>query len=391
MANQKFSWTPVVCLSLTQIISWGTLYYSFSVLLLPVTKSEGWPGGQIVGAFSLALLISALGALPTGVWLEKTPGRVVMTSGSVIAALAFVTLSRAHSIAWFYAGWMIVGVALALNLYEAAFAVLSTLYDDQYRRAVMVVTLCGGLASTVFWPLTESLVRHYDWRTTVLIYAAIHLLVCAPLHAFGLPVPQRLPRGKAVLRVPIRSLVKTRPFVFMSLSFMLNGIVASVVYVHIVSFMVARGMTIREAAWLAAIAGPMQVLGRVLEFTLGKRWQASDTGVLTLGLSALSVGLLLVAGSPLWLVAGIALFGATNGVITIVRTLIVVQVFGRERYSTVAGALLTPSLFARAAGPFAASALLSATGTYTSVLLAVLGVAIAAAACFYAGTRQQFR
>lgn len=378
----------LVCLSITQLISWGTLYYAFSVLVVPITKSLQWPVDQAVGAFSVALFLAAGSAIPAGLWIERSNGRRVLATGSLLSTLAFLILASAHSLPVFYAGWALAGVSISLSLYEAAFGVMAGLFDTGYRRAVAIVTLAGGLASSVFWPLTEILVRYLDWRATLVVFAATHLLVCWPLHAFALPETRKhIGNTDKPPRPPLGTIVRQRRFGFIALTYMLNSVVASVVSVHAVSYMLTRGTSLKEAAWIASVAGPMQVAGRLLEFNFGHAWKASRTGIWTLSCSALSVFVLMLAGSPPALLAGMVLYGASNGIVTILRTTTIVEVFGREQYAAVSGAVMTPTLLARAAGPMMASILLVRTGSYAVVLGTVAGIALLALGAFVMATR----
>jgi MFS family permease len=365
---------PVWALCVTQIISWGTLFYAFAVLLTPIGKGQGWRQEEMVGAYSLSLLISGLCAYPVGRWIQRIGGRMVMSLGSVMAGAAFGLIATSSSLAAFYAGWLVAGFAMACVLYEPAFATLAGIYSRDYKRAVTTVTLAGGFASTAFWPFTERLVAWLGWRESAWVFVLLHLGVCLPLHYFGLPQGRLAgaSQGKQLTQITLSTLIRFPTFWLLAASYMLSSVVFAVLSVHLVPLFQTRGLPPHEAAWLAACAGPMQVLGRLVEFKLGHRWSGAQTGKV-----ALSLVIPALLGLAIWpipmaaLMVAVGLFGISNGVMTIVRSVSVVEVFGRESYASVAGALMGPALVSRAFGPLLASMLMQRTGRYEPVLFAL--------------------
>jgi MFS family permease len=280
----------------------------------------------------------------------------------------------------FYAGWALAGLAMAGTLYEPAFAALAGIYAGDYKRAVTFVTFAGGFASTVFWPLTERMVVWAGWQGTLVVYALLHLLVCLPLHWFGLPAVVG-----AVAQAPVRisGLVRERRFLLLAGSLTMYATVFSVVSVHLVPLLQAKGATLQHAAWMAAVAGPMQVVGRLIEFRYGANWSARRTGVLSLAAFVPALILLMLRPVPVGvLLLAIGVYGMANGIMTIVRSVAVVELFGREQYAQVSGALAAPATLARAGAPFLASLLLAWAGGYGEVLGVLVGVAVLAAVLF---------
>lgn len=372
-------WLPVWVQCVTQVLSWGTLYYAFSVLLGPMGKGHGWSVAQMVGAFSVSLLVSGISAYPVGKLMQRFGGRAVMSAGSVVGACAMGMVALAPTLGAYYAGWAVAGVAMAGTLYEPAFAALAAIYEADYKRAVTFVTFAGGFASTVFWPLTERMVVWVGWRDTLLVYAALHLLVCLPLHWWGMPPAAVGPAGG----VPVAGLLRDPRFLLLAASLTLYATVFSVLSVHLVPMLQGKGATLQQAAWMAAVAGPMQVVGRLIEYQYGAGWSARRTGVLSL--TAFIPALLLLMMRPAYmgiLLLAIGTYGMANGIMTIVRSVSVVELFGREQYAQVSGALAVPATLARAGAPFLASLLLGWAGGYNGVLLALVLVAGLAALLF---------
>jgi MFS family permease len=373
-------WLPVWVLCVTQVLSWGTLYYAFSVLLGAIGAGHGWGVAEMVGAFSVALLVSGICAYPAGKLMQRFGGRVVMSVGSVVGAGAMLVVAFSPTLLGFYAGWALAGLAMAGTLYEPAFAALAGIYAGDYKRAVTFVTFAGGFASTVFWPLTERMVVWAGWQGTLVVYALLHLLVCLPLHWFGLPAVVG-----AVAQAPVRisGLVRERRFLLLAGSLTMYATVFSVVSVHLVPLLQAKGATLQHAAWMAAVAGPMQVVGRLIEFRYGANWSARRTGVLSLAAFVPALILLMLRPVPVGvLLLAIGVYGMANGIMTIVRSVAVVELFGREQYAQVSGALAAPATLARAGAPFLASLLLAWAGGYGEVLGVLVGVAVLAAVLF---------
>lgn len=180
-------WRAVSVLGVTQILAWGTLFYP-PVLTMPLIAADrGWSLAFAMGGFSLGLLISGLAAPAIGGWIDRFGGHVVMASGSLVGALGLVLLVYAANPYAYLAVWVVLGVAIAANLYDPAFATLGRIFGAAARRPITALTFAGGFASTVSWPVTQVLLSLTDWRTTYLIYAALLAFVAAPLHAFVLP------------------------------------------------------------------------------------------------------------------------------------------------------------------------------------------------------------
>lgn len=384
------SWQLLVALGLTQIVSWGSIYYAFALLLEPLQRDLGAGRSEIAGAFSAALLISGICATWIGRTIDRLGGRRVMTLGSLAAVLLLAALSQVQSVAALYLIWIGLGVAMAATLYEPAFVVVAQVYRLNYRRALTVLTLFGGFASTVFWPITTWLIERHGWREAVLWLAAINLLVCVPLH-FALlpktsgaaaPAPQA-GGGKARLR-----LWGDRRFRALTLAFLAHYVVVSAIAAHLISLLLARGMSPAAAAGIGALIGPMQVAGRVVEFGASRWLSVGQVGRLAAMAMPLSLLALLWAGTDaLGLAAFAVLFGAGNGAMTVIRGALPVELYGRDHYGAIAGALATPGLLARAVGPIFAALLWSALGGYQGTTAVLIVVAAVGATAFVLATR----
>lgn len=377
----------IPALGLTQIVAWGSMFYAYGALMQPMQDELGLSKPVIVGAYSVALLVSGLLSTSAGSIIDRIGGRFLMGGGAVLAALMLACLSRVQGVLGLYLVWAGLGVAMSATLYQPAFAVVTQIFGNDYRRAITHLTLFGGFASTVFWPLTQFLLQHVGWRETWLIYAAMNLLICLPIHA-SLPKASAAahsapsePAGAAsrslhaVMREPV--------FYLVTASVTLNALVFAAMSLHMLPVLQARGISAVDAAWIGALVGPMQVLGRVLETTVGKRASTRHVGMAAISLLPLSLILLFASGQwlPVYVVFA-ALYGIGNGVMTIVRGALPAELYGRAAYGAISGAMATPVQIAVAAGPFVASLLYSAGDGYPSTLLALAGISAAGAILF---------
>jgi len=356
------AWLIVCALGVAQIISWGSYFYAFALLMQPLQQQLETSQAVVVGAFSLALLVAGLLSAPTGRWIDQHGGHALMSWGSLAGAALLALLSQVQSLLQLYLVWAGLGAVMAATLYDPAFAVLARLFKEGPRKAITVLTLFGGFASTVFWPLTQGLLETLDWRQTLWVLAAINLLLCVPIHA--LLLPRATPAGRhaataAPPRTRWRELLKRPGFAWLCAAFTANTLVFSALAVHLLTLLGSRGLSPSQAAWVGALIGPMQVLGRVLEFVFLGQVRPSRLGALTLWLLPASLAVLLLAeGASPWIALFALLYGAGNGMMTIVRGALPAELYGREQYGAINGALATPVLLSKAAGPVLAAWLL---------------------------------
>lgn len=392
----------IVALGITQIVSWGSIYYLAALLMEPLRAALGVAQPVVVGAFSLSMLVSGLAAPWVGRHIDRHGGRGVMTAGSVMAVVLLALLSRVESVAALYAIYLGLGLAMAGTLYPPAFAVVTQAFGAGYRRAITALTLFGGFASTVFWPLTTALIQALGWRNAVLALATINLLLCVPLHLW---LPRRAdvagradttaPTAPAPADATAREALRSPGFVLLALAFAGHALVISSIGVHLLALLTGRGMSATAAAAAAALIGPMQVLGRIGEMSISGRFSAVQVGrVITwfLPLSMLVLWSEGVLGAE-WLLLGLfaLLYGVGNGAMTIVRGAVPAELFGRTHYGAISGALNGPAMIAGAAAPFVASLLLDALGSYGRVLLVLMAVGATGALAFAAATRRAQR
>ena len=353
--------TAVVTLGIGQIIAWGTTLYALGVLGTPIMNDTGWSRTLVYGGLTAGLLTSGIISTLVGRLIDRHGGRAVMTAGFILAAIGLALLSRVRYETSYLAVWVLLGVAMRLTLYDAAFAAVVQVMPTHGRTAISYMTLFGGFASTVFWPIGHAIEAAIGWRDTLLVFAAINLLVGVPLHVFGLA--RREPKALAApIATPTASdaadstlLTGRKKLIAMALFATVmssNAFVFGALAVHLPSILQATGLAAGAAVTLAAIKGVAQVAGRVWEIVFARKLAPLDVGRIAVAILPLSFVLLLGAsGSFALALAFTIVLGVSNGLVTIVRGAVPLYLFGAKGYGTILGILATPYLILNALAP----------------------------------------
>jgi len=370
-------------LGVTQILAWGSSYYLLAVLANPIADDTGWSFAWVIGGVSLGLLTAGLVSPRVGDGIQRHGGRPVLAASAVFLAVGLVGLALSPNLPVYIASWLVLGVGMGAGLYDAAFATLGRLYGQRARMAITTLTLFGGFASTVCWPLSAMLVSAFGWRGACLIYAGIHLVVLLPLYVCALPKEPK--RDTAVAApsggrrrdgrddgpVPAGSRLL---FLLIALAFTISAMISTFVSVHLLTILQARDIALAAAVALGAIVGPAQVGARVIEMLISRYhhpiWtKFASTIFLTLGIGVLWAGLPTVA-------AALIFYGAGVGIESIARGTLPLAVFGEDRYAAIMGRIAMPSLIAQAASPSLGAMLMEGFGV-SGTLAALFAVALA--------------
>ncbi|MFI0349384.1 MFS transporter [Actinomadura sp. 9N407] len=381
--------TVLIALCVTEITSWGVLYYAFPVLSPAITADTGWSTATTTAAFSAALVLAALGGIPLGRLLDRRGPHAIMTTGSIVAVLAVVGLAAAPNLWWFTAAWMLAGAAMTAVLYQPAFAALTRYHAPHHVRALTTLTLVAGLASTVFAPLTDALASHLSWRGVYLVLAAILAAVTIPLHAVALrrPWPASHARAAGVRHeaarphAGVRAIVTGRPFVLLAAALTLSAFAMYAVMINLIPLLTARGAGATTAAWALGLGGVGQVAGRLGYGTLVRHTSVRSRTVWILALSAVSTSALTVLTGPVALLVAVAvLAGTTRGIATLLQATAVTDRWGAASYGTLSGILAAPVTIAGAIAPWAGAAIATGLGGYPALFSVLTAVAVLAAA-----------
>ncbi|WP_433500731.1 MFS transporter [Sphaerimonospora sp. CA-214678] len=368
-------------LAVTQIVGHGVLYYAFAVLLTPMQTDLHASTAQLAGALTASVLVSALAAPLVGRWLDARGGRGLMTFGAALGAGMVLVWSQVTTLAQLYAVLVVVGIATAMVLYEAAFAIVVAWSAPARRaKALLAITVVAGFASSVFLPLTGLLVEELGWREALMVLGVAYGLLAVPLHALVLPrhagpvSAPRARRGEAVRRA-----LREWAFWMLAGAFVVQTGATAVVGVLLVTYLIALGHKPIFAAVVAGLLGVLSVTGRLISTALASRWSvASITASIFALQGAAALALPLAGRYPAGAVGAVTLFGLGFGVATIARPALLAERYGTTAYGSVSGALALPVIVAKACAPLLAATLVPAIG-YSRVMA---GVALA---CTLAG------
>lgn len=378
----------VAVLATTTTLGYGILFYSYGVLLVPMERDLGWSRSALTGAFSIALLVSALLTIPVGRWLDRHSPRALMATAATAAAVLVAAWGAVSNRAGFYAIWIALGACMAVLFYEPAFTVLTKQFAGAARnRAVMAVTLAAGLASTIFGPLTAWLERTLGWRGATLALGALLGLVCVPLFVRGLRPP--LPADDAsVPETHVAPVVPTLPgeavrssrFWLLTGAYLLGAITTFGVAVHLVPYLIEREWTAGSAATVLGAVGFVQVLGRSMFSRLVSRLPAGPLGTWVLAAKATGLAVLVLVPGGAGVVVFVAVYGAANGLGTLTRAVVIADLYGTEHYGAISGVLSAITAVGGALSPFAIAGAIEAVGSDDAVLLGLVALCAIAAA-----------
>ena len=360
-----YGWVLVITLGITETISWGVLYYAFTVYLAPMETDFGWSRGAMTGAFSIASLLSGLAAIPVGRWLDRHGPRLLMTVGSIVATLLVFAWANVQNLIQLYIIWAAIGLAMSATLYDPAFATVNRWFDRQRVRALTAVTLMAGFASTIFIPLAGVLVEAQGWRTSLLTLAVILAVGTIPAHALLLRAgPSRQSSGPGVA---VGEAIRRTSFRWLTVAFWLAGLTTAAIGVHLLPYLRDRGYDATFAATVTGSIGAMQVLARLVLTPFGNRISPRTLGIGVLALQPIARVILLLARATPGVLIFVVLFGAQRGLATLVRPALLAELYGVARYASIAGVLQFALSIAQAAAPFGAGAAYDVLRSYEPI------------------------
>jgi predicted MFS family arabinose efflux permease len=367
----------VSALGVTQILAWGSSYYLPAVLAKPIADDTGWPLTWVVGGLSLGLLVAGLASPLVGRRIHRYGGRPVLIASAVLLAIGQIGLASAPTLPLFIAAWMLIGLGMSAGLYDAAFSTLGRTYGQEARQHITTLTLFGGFASTICWPLSAFFLQELGWRGTCVAYAAIQLLFSLTVYLLALPREQQhgsddpQPDDKTQAAGKARHL--TLIFALLATTITIGSMLSTVMSVHLLTMLQARDITLAAAVALGAIVGPSQVGARFIEMLIAKYHHPIWTKVASVSFVALGLGLLW-AHLPLTALT-LVFYGAGIGLESIARATLPLVLFGADNYAPIMGKLARPSLIAQAAAPSIGASLVQWFGP-DNALGAIVTVAV---------------
>jgi MFS family permease len=370
-------WRAVTVLGVTQILAWGGIFYT-PVLMVPlIAEDRGFSFTFAMGGFSIGLLCAGFVSPTIGGLIDRYGGHRVMPFGSLAGAAGLVGLTLAQDPVSYVLVWMLLGVAMSASLYDPAFATLGRIFGATARQPITVLTLAGGFASTVSWPVTYALLKPLGWQGTYVFYAALLAFVAAPLHAFALPrhrAETLVKRTDDGMPPPAVHPPGGQVFLLLLLAFTAYSFIPSGISTHLLTIFKGAGIDAGTAVLIGSFFGPAQVAARMCEFLFAKDIHPLRVARFAAGLLVAAFGMLMALGITVPSAVAFALmFGAANGLITIARGAVPLALFGPAGYGRLIGRIARPALLMTAIAPVAVAFVAEQTS---------YSVALGVAACF---------
>jgi MFS family permease len=375
-------WATITLLGMGQICAWGTLYYSFAVTGPLIAREFGISLPSAVIGYSALLVVGAIAAPTVGRTIDRLGGRLVLACGSLIGALGLTIIGLAPGPLVYAIGCLVLGLAVAMSLYDAAFPSLVQVAGPHANRAITLLTLFGGLASTFFWPIAAAIAARWGWRATYLSFAAINIAICLPIHLIALPRRPALwnesdadspARGWSRPPLPLSPEARRAAFICFGLMIAAGNFVFAGLAVHLLTILGALGLSEGAAIIIGMIVGPAQVIGRIGEMSIGLRGSPILAARISAAMQPASIAVLIFG--PVGLATGgvfAALYGMANGILTIVKGTVTLFLFGSAGYGEILGKLSVPSLGARAAAPLVYAYVFTAAGPIPTLILSAV-------------------
>jgi MFS family permease len=359
----------ITALGIAQILAWGTSFYFPAVFAGPIVADTGWSLGYVVGGTSIGLLVAGLISPQVGKIIGRHGGRPVLLASSLFYAAGLAGIGLSPALPFYLASWVVLGLGMGTGLYDAVFAALGRMYGRGARSPITNLTLFGGFASTICWPLSAFMIEQGGWRAACFVYAALHLCLALPLQ---MAVVRGSPQSAATMDVQtddaprvVYRINETLIFVLLALVLSIAAGIGSIVIVHMMIFLQARGVDFAVAVSLGTLFGPAQVGARVVERIFGSNYHPIWTLIGSYTLMAL--GLLLLMGAFPILAVVIVLYGAGYGISWIGRGTLPLALFGPVRFPRLMGKLAFPSLIVQAAAPSAGALLIETSGANATI------------------------
>jgi MFS family permease len=373
-AHETPSGWALGALSVGQVVGWGILYYAPIVAAPAIAQDTGWTLPLTMAAISAGLVVSALSGILVGRLIDLWSPRAVMSWGPIVGTAGLLGAAYAQSLPWFFAAWLVVGIAQSAMLYQASFAVITRRYGARRYGALTILTLAGGLSSTVFAPITAALLAVFEWRDSLVILAGVLLVVTLPLHWFTVEKrwASEAKRDDPPIRYNVSAVIRTRQFWMLTVAMALLTLSLFSVTLAMIPLLMEKGVNYGTAALALGLVGAGQVVGRLLFFVAphgGRTWV--PIAVVAAASVVLLAGIGLVPG-PLWLLIALAvLAGAVRGSHTLIQASAVADRWGTQNYGVINGAFSAPITVLMALSPALGPIIATGLGSYSVMALAM--------------------
>jgi len=371
----------ILLIGIAQILVWGGSFFILSVLARPIMEETGWSRQWVYGGLSLGIFISGLLLPWIGKCIKRYGGREILAGSGIVTAIGLIIIACTHSLPWFIFAWMILGVAMAMGLYDALYAVLGNSYGKSAKTAIMTVTLISGFCTTLVWPLLAYGVTHLGWRMTCLVWAAVLIATIWPIYRISLPAePKTLTFKQSPRNELIPVTVDKKIYLLMSAIFMLAAIIMTVISIQLIDILQDGGLSLAAAVGITVFIGPSQVAARVMDILIKFKHPVTS---LLISVVFVLIGLLLIALFPEHAIIAVIVYGCGNGLRSIVRGTLPLAILKPEEFAIVMGRIARPSLIAQGATPILSAMIFEHFGAevlmMTLITLAAVSIALSLA------------
>ncbi|GIK29695.1 MAG: MFS transporter [Anaerolineae bacterium] len=387
----RYQWVIVIALALTTTVSFGILFYSFTVFVEPMEADLGWSKEEITGAYTVSMLVGALSAAAIGRLIDRIGAKRLMTAGSIAACVLMLGWAVVESVPVFYALWLVLGIVSGMVFYEPAFALIFRWFPMHRSRALTVITFIAGFASVIFIPLSGALVEALGWRAAMLALTVIMAAVTIPIHAFvlrdrALDDAHADPAAPAPAHLTPAEAYRRPDFWWLAVGFTLSLFVVSGMSVHLVPYLISTGYAPAVAAGVGGAIGAVALPGRVIFTPLGARVSRHVIFAALVGLQGVGlIVLITVTGDAgVWLF--VLLFGIGFGSLAPTRAQLIAETFGAAHFGTISGRMNQIGVL-RAFGPLAISVVLSISGGYRTPVILLAAMSMLGALCILVASR----
>lgn len=362
----------IFLIGLAQIFVWGGSFFLLAVLARPIMQEMGWSREWVYGALSLGIFISGMLLPFFGRYIARKGGREVLALSGITTAIGLVILGFAYSLPIFIIAWCVLGLAMAMGLYDALFATLGDTYGSNAKKAIVAVTLISGFCTTIVWPILAFGVSHIGWRYTCFTWAALLLITVFPIYRLSLPrVTKPLAVTNKKTKQPIT--IDKKIYLLMSYIFMLAAVIMTAVTVQLIDLLQEEGFKLSAAIAISALIGPTQVAARIIDLIIKLShpiWSLCLSVVLVL------CGMILIYLEPRYAALAVIIYGAGNGLRSIVRGTLPLAVLKPAEFALVMGKIARPSLLAQSLTPFVFGIILENMGASAVFLVLAIIAAI---------------
>lgn len=365
--NIKLSQSTIVkncALALAQILLWGGSFFILSVLAGPIMKEMKWSHPMVYGVLSASLLISGLVSSTIGKIINKYDKDYIVSYSGFVMAFGLAIIGFSQQFWVFVIGWLIIGLAMGMGLYDALFALLGKKYGTGASKSIIQITLISGFASTISWFVISYFLKIVEWRTICFVYSSLLLILIYPLHKFALNTPNKLSSNtKDILNINVKNdFYRNKTFCLLLIYFTIGSIIMTGIMIHIIDILMSKQIALATAVGFAALLGPSQVGVRIIDLFLPKK-APEKTAIISA--VAILLGLIVLLISTKIVFLGVIIFGFGNGMRSILKGTLPLSLFKQDEYAIVMGKLAGFPLIAQAATPFIGGFIMQQFGVTT--------------------------